>query len=121
MTVPETIVKLTNLTSLNLRANRMPTVPSPVVSLKSLVRLDLSGNNLVTLPPGLKNLTNLTDLRLSRNKLTTLPVTLAQLPVRPVGLVGPRLHAPHPNLPWSRACHMQAPCRDPAYRAGGPS
>ncbi|MEH1829656.1 MAG: COR domain-containing protein, partial [Nostoc sp.] len=78
-TLPETIDRLQQLTSLNLRNNQITTLPEAFAHLPQLTYLDLSRNQLTTLPETIDRLQQLTYLDLSRNQLTTLPETIDRL------------------------------------------
>ena len=78
-TLPESIVQLSNLQSLNLRNNSLSTLPESIVQLSNLQSLDLSNNLLSTLPESIVQLSNLQSLNLRNNSLSTLPESIVQL------------------------------------------
>ncbi|MEM7761349.1 MAG: COR domain-containing protein, partial [Cyanobacteria bacterium P01_A01_bin.40] len=77
--LPESLVKLTNLTELDLGGNQLTNLPESLVKLTNLTRLVLYYNRLATLSKSLGNLTNLTGLDLRNNQLTNLPESLGNL------------------------------------------
>ncbi|XP_058728418.1 polygalacturonase inhibitor 1-like [Vicia villosa] len=81
-TIPQSIIKLTNLRSLTIRATTISgPIPNFIAKMKSLTHLDLSDNHLSgTLPPNLYQLPNLEAIILENNKLTgPIPISLARL------------------------------------------
>jgi len=77
--LPEALVQLTQLQTLDLSRNQLTTLPEWLCQLTHLQTLYLSDNQLTTLPEALGQLTQLQMLTLSRNQLTTLPEALGQL------------------------------------------
>jgi len=77
--LPPWIRGLTQLTDLNLRANRLSRLPDWIGSLTNLVHLNVSGNQLTELPEAVGNLSKLTTLDVQDNQLTDLPLLLADL------------------------------------------
>ena len=80
-TLPDDIGELTNLTKLNLHNNKLETIPDSIGKLTKLTQLNLSDNNLTTLPDDIGKLTNLIGLNLRNNNLTTLPDSIGQLTI----------------------------------------
>ncbi|NER03418.1 MAG: GTPase, partial [Okeania sp. SIO3C4] len=78
-TVPESITKLTNLTTLALSYNQITTVPESITKLTNLTKLYLDGNQITTVPESITKLTNLTTLALSYNQITTVPESITKL------------------------------------------
>ncbi len=78
-TLPDSLGQLTQLTSLNLSYNQLTTLPDSIGQLTQLTSLDLSHNQLTSLSVSLGELTQLTSLNLSDNQLTSLPDSLGQL------------------------------------------
>ena len=68
--LPESLWKLTHLTSLNLSNNQLTSLPDSLGQLTQLTSLDLSRNQLTALPDSLGQLTQLTSPNLSNNQLT---------------------------------------------------
>ncbi len=77
--LPEAIGQLTNLTSLDLYNNQLTNLPEAIGQLTNLTSLDLRNNQLTSLPEAIGQLTNLPSLDLSNNKLTSLPEAIGQL------------------------------------------
>jgi internalin A len=77
--LPSWIGSLTQLTDLNLRANRLSRLPDWIGGLTDLAELNVSGNQLTQLPEAVGNLSKLTTLDLQDNQLTDLPLQLADL------------------------------------------
>jgi Leucine-rich repeat (LRR) protein len=78
--LPDSISRLKNLRSLNLSFNGLLTLPQSLSSITSLRSLDLSVNDLDRIPDWLVRLRNLTHLDLSYNRLEWLPESLFALP-----------------------------------------
>lgn len=76
--LPECITQLTTLTELLVCGNRIAELPPSIAALP-LVSIDLMSNFLTTVPSALPSLTALTHLNLRRNQLATLPDSLAAL------------------------------------------
>jgi hypothetical protein len=79
--LPESLEKLTGLTTLKLSGNHLAVLPEFLGNLTALTSLDLSYNQLTVLPESLENLTPLTELILDGNQLTELPEFLVDLNV----------------------------------------
>ncbi|KAJ3707377.1 hypothetical protein LUZ61_011082 [Rhynchospora tenuis] len=77
--LPDSIGKLSGLTSLDLSENRLVALPITIGGLVSLQRLDLSGNQLSVLPDSMGDLFNLLYLDLKGNQLSSLPSTIGKL------------------------------------------
>ncbi|MFN8433304.1 MAG: COR domain-containing protein [Anaerolineales bacterium] len=77
--IPDSLWKLTQLTSLDLSNNQLTALPDSLGQLTQLTKLDLSNNQLTALPDSLGQLTQLTELNLAYNRLTALPDSLGQL------------------------------------------
>ncbi|KAJ4747410.1 Plant intracellular Ras-group-related LRR protein 4 [Rhynchospora pubera] len=77
--LPDSIGKLSGLTSLDLSENRLVALPITIGGLVSLQRLDLSGNQLSVLPDSIGDLFNLLYLDLKGNQLSSLPSTIGKL------------------------------------------
>ncbi|WP_187308183.1 COR domain-containing protein, partial [Nostoc cycadae] len=71
-TLPEAIVRLKQLTSLDLSINQITTLPEAIASLQQLTSLDLSRNKITALP-AIASLQQLTSLDLSDNPIETPP------------------------------------------------
>uniref|UniRef100_A0A0N5AGY7 B3_4 domain-containing protein n=1 Tax=Syphacia muris TaxID=451379 RepID=A0A0N5AGY7_9BILA len=67
------VSRLTYLTNLSLRLNRLRHIPEEIGSLKKLKVLDLSFNQIECLPTCLNQLKSLTTFNLSNNKLQLIP------------------------------------------------
>jgi Leucine-rich repeat (LRR) protein len=79
-TIPEAVLRLPSLTSLNIAGNGFSTLPADLfASLSSLEVLDVSHNSLSSLPDGIANCTGLRVLTLMANILTALPRGIAQV------------------------------------------
>jgi small GTP-binding protein len=72
--------KLTNLTDIDLSGNKLTNLPPEFFQLTSLIRLNLSGNQLKEVPPAIGELTNLTAIDLRGNQITQLPYEICRLP-----------------------------------------
>ncbi|MEH2130037.1 MAG: COR domain-containing protein, partial [Nostoc sp.] len=77
--IPEAIAKLTNLTQLDLRSNKITQIPEAIAKLTNLTQLILSRNQITQIPEAIAKLTNLTQLILSRNQITQIPEAIAKL------------------------------------------
>jgi small GTP-binding protein len=77
--VPDFVLQLVDLESLNLRNNQLSDLPKEIAELKSLQDLDLSSNQLSDLPKEIAELKSLQDLDLSNNQLSDLPKEIAEL------------------------------------------
>lgn len=64
------IVKLKELTDLDLSANKISSIPAEIGSLDALEDLDLSENPITSLPPEIKNLKKLESLYLYQTKIS---------------------------------------------------
>ncbi|XP_062312448.1 leucine-rich repeat and calponin homology domain-containing protein 1 isoform X5 [Osmerus eperlanus] len=102
-TIPDTIISLQSLTSLNLSRNQLGALPACVCGLplrvlnasnnklvclpeavgqlRSLMELDVSCNEITALPRHLGRLKSLRELNVRRNLLCVLPEDLAELPL----------------------------------------
>ena len=70
---PEWLMRLQNLTHINISCNAIEHVPPTLAILKNLNYLDLSDNRLLILPPTLFELTQLRYLDVAGNFIETLP------------------------------------------------
>lgn len=77
--LPSSLWNLSNLTTLYLNDNLLPTLPTEIGQLTALQRLFVGGNQLTALPESLWNLTNLVDLDISGNQLTSLSSNIGNL------------------------------------------
>ncbi|KAG5412712.1 hypothetical protein IGI04_000279 [Brassica rapa subsp. trilocularis] len=77
--LPNTIGGLSSLTNLDLRSNRITHLPESIGELINLVSLNLSGNQLSSLPSSFSRLLQLEDLNLSCNNLPVLPESIGSL------------------------------------------
>ncbi|KAL0872515.1 hypothetical protein Bca101_022220 [Brassica carinata] len=77
--LPNTIGGLASLTNLDLRSNRINQLPESIGELLNLVYLDLSGNQLSSLPSTFSRLLQLEELNLSCNNLPVLPESIGSL------------------------------------------
>ncbi|XP_074308707.1 plant intracellular Ras-group-related LRR protein 4-like [Silene latifolia] len=77
--LPVTLGGLSSLSKLDLHANRINELPESIGELLNLVFLDLRGNNLVKLPPSIGRLIRLEVLDLSSNSLSSLPDSIGSL------------------------------------------
>jgi hypothetical protein len=78
-TLPDSLVELTQLQSLDLSYNYLTELPKWLGKFTQLRSLDLRFNELTTLPESLGELTQLEVLDLSRNPYDTLPESFGQL------------------------------------------
>jgi hypothetical protein len=79
----ETLISLSNLTSLDLSENRLAIFPDPIFNMPCLERLNFMCNDISTIPakPNLPVLwSKIYTLTLSFNSLTSLPFELSRLP-----------------------------------------
>ena len=79
--IPPSLVKLTNLKSLNLSDNHIRTLPNDIGDLISLSALELSRNELQFVPVSVLQCTSLTTLSLHSNVLEVLPDAIGTLPL----------------------------------------
>ncbi|CAF2133177.1 plant intracellular Ras-group-related LRR protein 4 [Brassica rapa] len=77
--LPNTIGKLSSLTKLNLHSNRITHLPESIGELLNLVYLNLSSNQLSSLPSSFSKLSQLEELDLSCNNLPILPESIGSL------------------------------------------
>lgn len=77
--LPDSIGKLSSLTTLDLSENRIAEIPEAIGGLSSLQVLDLHGNTISELPESIGNLLNLLHLDLRGNQLRSLPPTIDRL------------------------------------------
>jgi Leucine-rich repeat (LRR) protein len=77
--LPDWVGDLASLRVLGLARNRLSTLPDSLQRLTGLTSVDVSGNLLSELPRWLGSLTSLSALDVSSNQLTTLPESLADL------------------------------------------
>jgi hypothetical protein len=78
--MPEVLLKLTSLTSLNLAGIGMPQLPADFFSaLPHLEVLDLSHNQLPSLPADIARATSMRVLNISNNPFTRLPNAILHL------------------------------------------
>ncbi len=71
--IPESIVNLSELKSLNLHQNSLKSLPESIRKLKNLIKIDLSSNRFETLPNWLSDLPNLKRINLYSNRLKSAP------------------------------------------------
>ncbi|KAH0457944.1 hypothetical protein IEQ34_013259 [Dendrobium chrysotoxum] len=79
LSIPATIGSFSSLKTLDFRANRITELPNSIGDLLSLCYLNLRGNQLTSLPPTLGKLVNLEELDLSSNRLSCLPDSIGHL------------------------------------------
>ena len=99
--VPDPIFGVENLTHLDISDNLLDVLPEKLAALGNLATLNLDGNNFSLLPPPILELTNLTCLSLLRNPLVKLPVGLGNLDsltTLDIGIPGPSLSVPPPEI-----------------------
>ncbi|KAH6803702.1 plant intracellular ras group-related LRR 4 [Perilla frutescens var. frutescens] len=77
--LPDSIGKLSSLTTLDLSENRIAEIPEAIGGLSSLQVLDLHGNMISELPESIGDLLNLLHLDLRGNQLRSLPPTIDRL------------------------------------------
>lgn len=77
--IPNSIVQLTKLKSINLSNNQLTIVPESLGRLTQLHSINLSSNRLTVIPQWLTYLTQLQSLDFSNNRLTSLPKSLGLL------------------------------------------
>ena len=77
--VPDSITQLANLTRLSLDVNQLSEVRDSITQLTNLTQLSLDGNQLSEVPDSITQLTNLTRLYLDRNRLSEVPDSITQL------------------------------------------
>ncbi|KAL1216148.1 Plant intracellular Ras-group-related LRR protein 3 [Cardamine amara subsp. amara] len=76
--LPDAIVKIVGLVSLNLSRNDLKFLPDAISGFEKLEELDLSSNYLASLPDSIGLLLNLRILNVTGNKLTSLPESITQ-------------------------------------------
>lgn len=79
--IPPSLIKLTNLKTLNVNENHIQTLPDDIGDLTSLSTLELSRNELQLVPVSLLQCTLLTTLCLHSNALEVLPDSIGTLPL----------------------------------------
>ena len=85
--LPESIIQLKYLQTLDLRNNNLTKLPDSIGNLEFLEELILHDNALRSIPESIGNLKNLGLLHLDNNNLTTLPETICNLKTWfPIGL-----------------------------------
>ncbi|KAL1814881.1 hypothetical protein ACET3Z_017455 [Daucus carota] len=77
--LPDSIGKLSSLTTLDISENKIAALPSTIGGLSSLTKLDLHSNQLVELPDTIGDILSLVSLNLRGNHLTSLPATFGRL------------------------------------------
>ncbi|KAL1569794.1 Plant intracellular Ras-group-related LRR protein 4 [Salvia divinorum] len=77
--LPDAIGGLSSLEVLDLHANLISELPETIGDLLNLLNLDLRGNQLRSLPPTIDRLVRLQELDLSSNGLPSLPETIGSL------------------------------------------
>ncbi|OMJ25099.1 Plant intracellular Ras-group-related LRR protein 7, partial [Smittium culicis] len=65
---------------LYLNSNKLPTIPDPLLKLSNLTVLILSNNRIDSIPPDIKFLYNLNELSITGNKISVLPSELFTIP-----------------------------------------
>ncbi len=81
-TLPESILNLKSLETLNLERNKLTTLPESISNLKSLETLNLGYNCFTTLPESIANLKSLKALILEGSESTTIPESIKVLEKR---------------------------------------
>ncbi|KAM0025306.1 putative protein kinase RLK-Pelle-CrRLK1L-1 family [Helianthus debilis subsp. tardiflorus] len=77
--LPDSVGKLSSLSTLDVSENRLIVLPSTISGLSSLTKLDLHANRIIELPESFGDLLSLVYLNLSGNQLTTFPASLCRL------------------------------------------
>ena len=77
--IPEKISELLKLKHLSLQNNLISRLPDDIVFVKNLKKLDLTNNKLFSLPSNMGSLYHLTVLKLDGNRLKTLPEDIGHL------------------------------------------
>ncbi|CAM8902458.1 unnamed protein product [Rhodiola kirilowii] len=77
--LPESIGKLSGLTTLDLSKNQLVALPCTIQGISCLTKLDLHDNRIEELPEGFGKLVNLVFLDLRGNQLKSLPDTFCKL------------------------------------------
>ncbi|CAH2076654.1 unnamed protein product [Thlaspi arvense] len=77
--LPDSIGKLSSLTSLDLSENHIVVLPNTIGGLSSLTKLDLGSNRIGQLPECIGELLNLVYLNVSGNQLSSLPSAFSRL------------------------------------------
>ncbi|KAG7544969.1 Leucine-rich repeat [Arabidopsis suecica] len=77
--LPDSLGKLSSLTSLDLSENHIVVLPNTIGGLSSLTKLDLHSNRIGQLPESIGELLNLVYLNLGSNQLSSLPSTFSRL------------------------------------------
>lgn len=77
--LPEALLQLTQIQSLNLAGNRLASLPIWLKELGNLRELNLSKNQLMQLPEALSQITQLQLLNIANNQLKTVPEALLNL------------------------------------------
>jgi len=90
--LPESIVQLKYLQTLDLRNNNLTELPESIGNLEFLEELILHDNTLRSVPESIGNLKNLILLHLDNNNLTSLPETICNLKTwYPIGLTNNKI------------------------------
>ncbi|AEE86519.1 Plant intracellular Ras-group-related LRR protein 4 [Arabidopsis thaliana] len=77
--LPDSLGKLSSLTSLDLSENHIVVLPNTIGGLSSLTKLDLHSNRIGQLPESIGELLNLVYLNLGSNQLSSLPSAFSRL------------------------------------------
>jgi len=90
--LPESIIQLQYLQTLDLRNNNLTELPESIGNLEFLEELILHDNVIKSVPKSIGNLKNLISLHLDNNELTTLPDTICNLKTwYPIGLTNNKI------------------------------
>jgi len=77
--LPLSLLKLVNVTALNIADNQIMALLTTIGSLNALTKLNTHSNQIINLPDSFGKVINLTDLDLYANRLKSMPATFRNL------------------------------------------